>query len=213
MSMLPESPVPGALNADASDVRDKKLVPPAVAANHSLQPGDLSAQSPRWTHRLHCGTSVLIRPIDEQDAQLERRFIERLSPQSRRFRFLGQIASPSDETLRQLTQIDFTRDVAFVAVIHENNEKKEIGVARYGLAADGQSCECAVVVSDAWQNQGLGTLLMRHLIEIARQRGIRRMLSIDAADNGPMRDLAAHLGFARKSDPDDSAQVIHSLDL
>jgi hypothetical protein len=54
---------------------------------------------------------------------------------------------------------------------------------------------------------------MRHLIGVARDRGIECMYSIDTAGNNAMRDLAEHLGFQRKPDPDDATQVLHVLDL
>jgi len=172
-----------------------------------------SASSPRWTDVLSDGTHVLVRPIHKEDAELERKFIERLSPESRRMRFLGQMNSPSESLLRSLVDIDYVHDVAFVALVHRDNEVREVGVSRYSVGADGTTCECAVTVDDAWHGLGLGTLLMRHLIDVARERGIRRMVSFDAADNHAMRDLAKHLGFQRATDGDDPHQVIHTLTL
>ena len=66
---------------------------------------------------------------------------------------------------------------------------------------------------DEWHGRGLGTALMRHLIEVARARGIHRMESIDSAENVEMRDLARFLGFHTSTDPEDARQVIHRLDL
>jgi GNAT superfamily N-acetyltransferase len=146
----------------------------------------------------------LIRPIRESDLELERRFIKDLSPQSRRFRFLGEINSASAGLLKQLTQLDPMRDAAFVALIADGADKREIGVSRFNARADGLTCECAVTVSDEWHNQGLATILMRHLIDVARERGIECMYSMDAAENYAMRDLAEHLGFTCKPDPDDA---------
>lgn len=172
-----------------------------------------SRDDPHWTATLADGTRVLIRPIHKEDAALERAFLKRLSPESRRLRFLGQMSEPSDELIHNLTDIDYRRDMAFVALVHREGEKREIGVARYSTGADGKSCECAVTVSDDWRNRGLGTLLMRHLIDVARSRGVRSMMSIDEADNMGMRDLAKFFGFGRKSDPDDPSLVIHTLKL
>jgi len=166
-----------------------------------------------WKEKLRDGTTVLIRPISADDVELERRFIERLSPQSRRFRFLGEIKSPSPSLLKQLTQLDPTRDAAFVALIADGADKLEIGVARFNARPDGLTCEFAVTVSDEWRNQGLATILMRHLIDVARQRGIECMYSMDAWDNDAMRELAEHLGFTRKPDPNDGTQVLYTLDL
>lgn len=172
-----------------------------------------SRDDPHWTATLADGTRILIRPIHKEDAALERAFLKRLSPESRRLRFLGQMNEPSDELIRNLTDIDYRRDMAFVALVHREGEKREIGVARYSTSVDGKSCECAVTVSDEWRNRGLGTLLMRHLIDVARSRGVRSMMSIDEADNWGMRDLAKFFGFGRKSDPDDASLVIHTLKL
>ena len=172
-----------------------------------------SRDAPQWTEKLADGTHVIIRPIRKEDAALERAFIRRLSPESRRLRFLGQINEASDELVRALTDIDYRRDVAFVALVHRDGEKREIGVARYGTNEDGTVCECAVTVADEWRSRGLGVTLMRHLIDVARSRGIRSMFSIDEADNAGMRDLAKFLGFKRTRDPDDATQVIHTLAL
>lgn len=169
--------------------------------------------TPQWKETLRDGTTVLIRSIRGDDAGIERRFIEGLSKESRRFRFLGAIQSPSPELIEQLTHPDPERDAAFVAVIANGAKKVEIGVARFCTRPDGVACEFAVAVSDEWQRRGLGTLLMRHLIAVARERGIECMYSVDAADNTAMRELAAHLGFSRKPDPSNSTQVLHTLDL
>ena len=185
----------------------------ATTSNPAQDTDRFHSADGHWHEKLRDGTTVLIRSIRQSDLELERRFIKDLSPQSRRFRFLGEINSASADLLKQLTQLDPTRDAAFVALIADGADKREIGVSRFNARADGLTCECAVTVSDEWHNQGLATILMRHLIDVARERGIECMYSMDAAENYEMRDLAEHLGFVRKPDPDDSTQVLHTLDL
>jgi GNAT superfamily N-acetyltransferase len=117
-------------------------------------------------------------------------------------------------TLRQqATHVDNYGRVAFVALAHEGGKLREIGVSRHNASDDGKQCECAVTVAEDWQGRGLGVLLMRHLVDMARRKGFARMFSVDATDNQPMRDLASYLGFQRRLDPGDSTQVIHSMDL
>ncbi|MBS0488125.1 MAG: N-acetyltransferase [Proteobacteria bacterium] len=186
---------------------------PAVATSHRQATRDATSPEPQWHEKLRDGTRVLIRPIHASDVELERRFIEALSPESRRLRFLGQVGTPSPALLAQLTNPDPRLDAAFVALIAEGASKREIGVARFSAQPDGRRCECAVTVSEDWRNRGLATVLMQHLIEVARGRGIQTMYSVDAAENPAMRDLAAHLGFARRRDPENAAQVLHTLDL
>lgn len=168
---------------------------------------------PRWTETLRDGSSVLIRPINKLDKGPERAFIEGLTQESRRYRFLGSIGEPSERMVEELTDIDHVHQVAFVAVVQEGAHERIVGVSRYSTDTDGHDCESAVTVEEDWQDKGLGTALMKHLVEIARARGIGRMYSIDSAENTRMNDLARHLGFHTGTDPDDSAQVIHQLDL
>lgn len=166
-----------------------------------------------WIESLQDGTRVLIRPLQPDDQDREQDFIRGLSGESRRYRFLCDIAEASPAMLRQLMDVDYVHRMAFVALAHENGKLREVGVSRYSATDDASRCECAVTVTDHWRHRGLGVLLMRHLIKVARSNGFRQMFSIDAADNEPMRELARYLGFRRNLDPDDTSQVIHTLDL
>jgi acetyltransferase len=175
--------------------------------------GRAGPETPRWTETLEDGRHVVIRPVTRDDASAESAFIEALSPASRRYRFLGQIGHPSALLIRQLTQLDYKHQVAFAAVTTVDGIERFVGVSRYSTDPSGAHGEFAVTVADAWQNKGLGTLLMKHLIEVGRDLGVRRMLSIDLAENIPMRELAMDLGFEARPDPDDAHQVIYELAL
>ena len=172
----------------------------------------MNAVNQTTTDILRDGSCVTIRPLLRQDVELERRFIAALSPESRRYRFLCSMATPTEALLRQLTELDPQRDAALVALVQDQGGMREIGVARFSGVPGGKA-EIAVTVSDEWQNKGLGTLLMKRLIDLARQRGIREFYSIDASGNRHMSELAAHLGFQRKTDPEDATQVIFTLRL
>jgi len=163
-------------------------------------------------YALRNGNRVTVRPISKGDRELERQFIEGLSPTSRRFRFLGTLKSPSEALLTRLTDIDSSVDTALIALTCDGVVQREVGVARFCRQPDG-AAELAVTVADDWQGKGLGTLLMQRLIEIARARGITSLYSVDSAENGAMQELADYLGFQRKPDPQDPTQVIHTLKL
>jgi GNAT superfamily N-acetyltransferase len=162
---------------------------------------------------LQDGTHLVVRPIHAEDIELERRFIQALSPASRRFRFLASMHEPSDALLKKMTTINPSTDAAFVALIGRGDEQQEIGVARFSARPDGQDCEFAVTVSDEWQNKGLGSLLMARLLEVAKVRGIRAMHSSDASDNTQMRHFAEHLGLQHQRDPEDASLVRYSINL
>lgn len=176
-----------------------------------LMPWNMGPDYPRWTETLRDRSSVVIRPVRHEDAAAERAFIEALSPQSRRYRFLGQVRHPSSEMIERFTDLDYVHDLAFAAVVHDDARDKFVGIARYSTSADGTDCECAVTVLDDWQGKGLGSVLMKHLIDVARSRGIKHMWSLDSAENLAMADLAHYLGFNRKADPDEPTQVVHGL--
>ncbi len=166
-----------------------------------------------WIETLNDGSPVLIRPLRAEDRQREADFINRLSDQASRFRFLGQLKEASPALLDQLMDIHERNRMAFVALAHDNGELREVGISRYSASGDEKRCECAVTVADDWRHRGLAVLLMRRLIDVARRNGFCTMFSIDAAENEPMRELAGFLGFKRRLDPDDATQVIHTLDL
>jgi len=200
----------------ATAPRQSQAAPrPAAAAKRASRKNAVAGpnEGQHWQDTLLDGTHVLIRPIEKSDTELERDFITHLSPGTRRMRILGQMNEPSDDLLHCLTDVDYEHDMAFIALVHRDGETQEIGVSRFGTSIDGRSCECAVTVSDAWRHRGLATVLMRHLVDYARARGIRKMVSFDSAQNVEMRELAQFLGFERKPDPRDATMVVHTLKL
>jgi GNAT superfamily N-acetyltransferase len=166
-----------------------------------------------WIDHLRDGTVVLIRPLRPEDRELEEDFLRRMSADTRRLRFLCSFREASAELVDQLMDVDDDQRMAYMALAHEDGRLREVGISRYSASRDGTSCECAVTVAEHWRNRGLAVLLMRHLIDMARKRGFRQMYSVDAADNQPMRELAAYLGFKRSLDPNDPSQAIHTLTL
>lgn len=172
----------------------------------------MSTQTLTSHENLKDGTAVTIRPLRPEDIGIEREFIQRLSPQSRRFRFLSTFAVPSERLLEQLTKLDAATGAAFVAIAVESGVEREVGVARISAVGDGRA-EFAVTVRDDWQHKGLGTLLTKHVIEAARQRGLSAVYSVDASENHPMNAFAKTLGFVSDVNPKDATEVIHSLRL
>ncbi len=163
--------------------------------------------------KLADGTEITLRPIRPEDADIEQEFVKELSATSRYFRFMGTIRELTPSILARFTQIDYDREMAFVAVRTTNGREEEIAVARYVTNPDGQTCEFAVVVADKWQRRGLGLRLMKQLINVARERALRTMISYVMSDNIGMLALCSRLGFivALDSEPFASRRVILPL--
>lgn len=187
--------------------------PPLADIAKPFLPFLKALEGDHWIEPLRDGTPVLIRPLTPEDRDRELAFIDGLSHQARRMRFLGDFQQLDKATIDRLMDVDYQQRMAFVALIHEGGRLQEIGISRYSATGDEKHCECAVTVTDAWQGRGLGVLLMRHLMDVARRKGFKQMFSVDEAGNQAMRDLASYLGFSRRLDPEDSALVIHSIDL
>lgn len=173
-----------------------------------------SARSyPRWSETLRDHSYVRIRPVDSRDDPFEQDFLEQRSPRALHFRLLGCVDYPRGRMIDQPAEIDPANEVAFVAVTPEDARERIVGVSRYRTDREGLHCECTVAIGEDWQQKGLAVLLMKHLIEVARAQGIRRMTSIDPAADVQMKELATNLGFRTRMDPDDSRRVVHERDL
>jgi RimJ/RimL family protein N-acetyltransferase len=139
---------------------------------------------------LRDGSPVLIRPIGPGDAERLKDGFARLSPGSRRLRFLGPKKALSAAELRYFTEIDHRDHEALGAVSRVDGQG--IGVARYVRSVeDPASAECAVTVVDAWHRRGLGTELLARLADRARAAGVHRFTGQVAHDNVAVLDLLA----------------------
>jgi len=156
-------------------------------------------------YRSRDGGRVLIRPIRPEDAPLSKAFVEGLSPESRYFRFMNALKELSPYQLMKLTQIDYDREMAFIAIEGEGSAAREAGVVRYAINPDGESCEFAIVVADDWQGRGLARRLMEIAIAAAKQKGLKHMTGEFLAENTRMLKFVASLGFDLQVHPDDSA--------
>ncbi len=145
--------------------------------------------------RLKDGSEVILRPIRPEDETRESEFIRGLSEETSRFRFFKIIKDLSHESLVRFCNIDYDREMAFVAEIQEDGRKAQIGVARLVLEPTEKKGEFAVVVADRYQGKGLGTKLVDMLISVAEEKGLESIYGIILPDNTSMIRLCESLGF------------------
>jgi GNAT superfamily N-acetyltransferase len=173
----------------------------------------VNTEALEWKERLRDGNVVRIRSIRSGDAAREHAFLARLSPEDRAFRFIALIRAPDERVARYLTCTDPAREVALVALARGGDREAEIGAAQYSASRDGSRCDCAVAVDPQWQRRGVGRLLMWHLIDVARTRGIRRMYAVDPVRCAGAHLLAERLGFHCRPDPEDPIVTTFELTL
>jgi ribosomal protein S18 acetylase RimI-like enzyme len=144
---------------------------------------------------LRDGSGALIRPVRASDAALLVDGFERLSPYSRRMRFLMGKSVLSAKEVRYLTDVDHHHHEALGAL--DAATGRGVGVARYVRSSDDHRlADVAVAVVDEWQGRGLGTELMARLADRAQDEGIRSFSALVAADNG------AAVALLRRMDAD-----------
>lgn len=193
----------------AVDARFIINYPPAAARRYDHMaihpyPNDLVKKV-----QLADGADIVIRPIRPEDAEIEQAFVRNLSKESRYMRFMQALRELTPDMLVRLTQIDYDREMAFLALSRQDGKEVEIGVARYAINPDKTSCEFALVIADDWQNRGLGGLMMQTLIDTARAKGLRTVEGEVLAHNSGMLKLMQRLGFDKhRSEMDDNIVIV-----
>jgi len=160
----------------------------------------------------HRGQRVLLRPIRPEDAPLHRQFLARVTPQDLYTRFFTAIRQLPDADIAHLTQIDYDREMAFVAVAADAAATPQIlGVARACADPDNVGAEFAVLVRSDLKGQGLGTLLMQKLIRYCRARGTRQLWGSVLSENAAMLEFSRRLGFRVRSVEHNVEEIVLDL--
>ncbi|MBI5922515.1 MAG: bifunctional acetate--CoA ligase family protein/GNAT family N-acetyltransferase [Betaproteobacteria bacterium] len=202
----------GCIAVDARIVIDHKIPDPDSRFSHLAihpYPADLESREV-----LRDGQELHVRPIRPEDATLELAFANRLSERSYYMRFFSAGRGLSPVMLARLTQVDYDRELALIALAQDDEGAESIiGVARYSADPDAESCEFAVTIDDQWNGRGVASLLMRRLMQVARNSGYSCMTGSVLPENFSMLKLASHLGFQRKKDLEDPTivKVVRSL--
>jgi acetyltransferase len=162
---------------------------------------------------LRDGRSVRIRTIRTTDeAELLQAF-DRLSPEARYMRFMRAVREPDLNRLRKALAAFPASGVGLVATVPAADGIDIVGTSVCIFEADGTSGEFAISVAGDYGGAGLGGTLMRTLIEVCRQRGLKQMEGFVLAANKPMLGLAKRLGFGIAADPEDRSVCICRLPL
>ena len=169
---------------------------PAGAQNFAIRPypADLEEQV-EWQ-----GRQVCLRPIRPEDEALHMEFLQALSPEDIRMRVFYSKRTMERSELARLVQIDYAREMAFVAVAADaNGNPQTLGVARALSDPDNEEAEFGVIVRSELKGGGLGLLLMRKLVAYQRSHGTVRLVANVLDHNDRMLNLAHELGFQEAS--------------
>lgn len=169
---------------------------PAGALNFAIRPYPSHlVESLQWRDRL-----LTLRPIRPEDEAQHLDFLGRLDPADIRMRVFHSRRSIARSELARLTQIDYAREMAIMAVDCDPDGKEQtLGVVRAIADADNDSAEFGLVVRSDLKGWGLGQLLMQRIIDYQRAHGTRRLVATVLAENTRMLELARRLGFRQQA--------------
>lgn len=150
--------------------------------------------------RLLDGRGVLIRAIRPEDKRELQDGLRRQSPESAYFRFMGPKRELSEQELAYFTEVDFEDHVALGVVLQDADRDVPIGVGRYIVFERDPErvAEIAFAVDDAYHGLGVATLLLRHLVEIARASGVRELRASVLSSNLKMLEVFFHSGLRQE---------------
>jgi acetyltransferase len=166
------------------------------------------------TLNLPDGSTVWIRPVRPEDEPSFRSGFQRLSRAEIRMRFMYVLKELTHEQAARLTQIDYDRDLALMA-LRGSGDRAPVpcGVARISGDADRERAEFAIVLLREATGIGLGHLLLRRLIQYAHKRGFREIFGEILRENEPMLALCRAMDFTIQPCPDDPGVMVATLAL
>lgn len=163
---------------------------------------------------LKTGRVVKLRPIRPEDEPEHDAFFSKLDVEDIKLRFFGSSVDVRHQTMARFTQIDYDREMAFVAIAPDEGGKPEtLGEVRTIADPDNLIAEYSIIVRSDLKGTGLGRKLMTKMIDYCRSRGTRKLEGQVLCRNRTMLDMIGALGFHRRISPDDTEVFETWLDL
>ena len=163
------------------------------------------------TFKSHEGKPYIMRPIKPVDLKLYPRFFEGVSQEDIRYRFLSPRRHFSEAMVKRLTQIDYEREMAFIAL--PEGVEEIAGIARIACDPNRINAEFGILVRSDLQHEGIGHALMEQLIAYCRAEGIHRIEGHILSENSKMLKFIREFGFKARSSMDEPGITFATLDL
>jgi acetyltransferase len=196
---------------------DARVVVDREVAAHTIRPYQHLAVRPYpeefvTAREMKDGTSIVLRPVKPEDEPLWHELVASCSTETIRFRFRYLFKRTTHEMASRFCFIDYDREMAIVAEVGQNGDRKLIGVGRLVADVNHEAAEYGVIVADQWQGRGLGSLLTDYCLEVAKRWDLKRIVAETTKDNTRARALFRNRGFAI-DDSQEGDAVLVSKDL
>ncbi len=154
------------------------------------------------------GTSMVLRPIHPEDEPMWHHLLGTCSPESLRFRFSGMFKQTTHEMATRFCFIDYDREMALVAEVEEEGQRRLISVGRLVADVDHATAEFAIIVTDLWQGRGVGGLMTDYCCEVAQRWGVKEVVAETSKDNAPMIGLFRNHEFIIDEDQEEDVVIV-----
>jgi len=162
---------------------------------------------------LRDGASVTLRPIKPEDEPLWMDLLAGCSKEALYSRFRYSFHWASHEVATRFCYIDYDREIAIVAEITEQGRRRLLGVGRLIADPDHEAVEYAVLITDAWQQKELGSILTDYCMEIAKKWNLKRIVAQTTTDNRPIISIFQKRGFTiTYNDTDSTVEVVKEIE-
>jgi len=198
------------VSADGMIALDARVV---LHTDEDIAQRPIPAITPYPTKYVQCwqsrkGDRVTIRPIRPEDEPLMVQFHQSLSEESVYLRYAHTVKLTkriAHERLTRICFIDYDREMVLAADYKnpETSEHEILGVARLSKLHGTNEAEFALIVSDRYHHQGLGTELLRRILEIGKEQNLEAIVGYILNSNDPMQSICRRLGFKLQPDPDE----------
>ena len=161
---------------------------------------------------LQDGTRVLLRPIKPEDEPLWLEMLGSCSRESLYSRFRYFFHWETHEVATRYCYIDYDREIAIVAEIIENGQRKLVGIGRLVADPDHETVEYAILIADAWQQKDLGNIITDFCLEVAESGKLKKIVAQTTTDNKRMISVFQKRGFeVRINNHDSTVDVVKIL--
>lgn len=159
-------------------------------------------------HILSDGAPITIRPVRLDDSEIIKEFGRNLSSELKHLNYMENFRELPKNIVTKLIQIDYKKSMTLIATHQKNGKEIVIGMVHYVTEPDGKSCEFDMIVTDAWQNKGIGSQLTKALLIAAKENGIKSIKIIILASNIGGLMLAKNFDFVISNSDDPTVYIV-----
>lgn len=157
------------------------------------------------------GIEIFLRPVKISDEPLLKDFFYSLSDNSRYRRFLSSRREMPHDFLQKFVVIDYTKQMAILAIIQKGEKEDIVGVGRYAISEEIHTADLAFAVKDDYQNKGIGAELFSFLTYVAKKKGLLGFTALVLLENAPMLHLIRKMGFDIEEKMDDGVYELKMI--